>query len=136
MYVVTRTIKGRHYRYLQRSYRQDGKVRTESIYLGPVHAVRRMAKAVTDFVQAQQLAPEDRAQLAAANAVEKIEREQRERFGETAEERSARERQEALDRLHELYGLRLSGDVSQQNVGIVEPTSTDQDSGPAKAPSC
>ena len=33
-YIVTKTIKGRRYRYLQTSYRVGRKVRTRSIYLG------------------------------------------------------------------------------------------------------
>jgi len=33
-YIVTKTIKGRCYRYLQTSYRVGRKVRTRSIYLG------------------------------------------------------------------------------------------------------
>lgn len=35
-YIVIRTIKGRQYRYRQRSYRDGGRVRTISEYLGPV----------------------------------------------------------------------------------------------------
>ncbi len=35
-YLVTKTVKGRKYRYRQRSFRVAGKVKTESIYLGPV----------------------------------------------------------------------------------------------------
>lgn len=36
-YTVTKTIKGRGYIYRQRTYRQGGKVRTESHYVGPTH---------------------------------------------------------------------------------------------------
>lgn len=35
-YQVIKTVKGRKYRYRQRSFRVNGKVRTESKYLGPV----------------------------------------------------------------------------------------------------
>ena len=35
-YTVTKSIKGRPYLYRQRTYRQGGKVRTESRYIGPV----------------------------------------------------------------------------------------------------
>jgi hypothetical protein len=35
-YIVIRTVKGRQYRYLQISYREGGKVKTVSEYLGPV----------------------------------------------------------------------------------------------------
>ena len=40
-YDVIKTVKGRQYRYLQESYRDGGKVKTRSIYLGPVDAVNR-----------------------------------------------------------------------------------------------
>lgn len=40
-YEVIKTINGRRYRYLQRSYREGGKVRTQSTYLGPVDGGRR-----------------------------------------------------------------------------------------------
>jgi hypothetical protein len=36
MYIVIKIIKGRQYRYQQRSYREGTRVRTETIYLGPV----------------------------------------------------------------------------------------------------
>lgn len=35
-YIVIRRIKNRLYRYLQRTYRHEGRVKTESTYLGPV----------------------------------------------------------------------------------------------------
>ena len=38
-YEVTKTIKGRKYRYRQRTYRVGGKVKTESHYLGPAGPV-------------------------------------------------------------------------------------------------
>ncbi len=40
-YTVIKTIGGRQYKYLQTSYRFGGKVRTKSIYLGPVGGVKR-----------------------------------------------------------------------------------------------
>ena len=39
MAITTKTIKGRQYRYRQRSYRVNGKVKTESVYLGPAGGV-------------------------------------------------------------------------------------------------
>jgi hypothetical protein len=36
MYIVIKIIKGRQYRYQQRSYREGTRVRTETVYLGPV----------------------------------------------------------------------------------------------------
>lgn len=35
-YIVTKTIKGHRYRYRQRSWRENGKMRTENVYLGPI----------------------------------------------------------------------------------------------------
>ena len=45
MYIVIKTIKGRQYRYRQRTYREAGRVRTESIYIGPVGGSARLPKA-------------------------------------------------------------------------------------------
>jgi hypothetical protein len=38
-YTVTKTIKGRKYTYRQRTWREGGKVRTQSVYLGPANDV-------------------------------------------------------------------------------------------------
>ena len=97
MYVVIKKIKGRRYRYLQRSYRVGRKVKTESIFLG----------AVEGFIRAQRLSPEDRAVASAERASEKMTAYQRATFGETAEERATRVRQEQLDTLYAAYGMRL-----------------------------
>jgi hypothetical protein len=40
-YHVIKTVGGRQYSYLQSSYREGGRVRTKSIYLGPVDTTRR-----------------------------------------------------------------------------------------------
>lgn len=45
---VIKTVKGRPYAYLQRSFRDGGTVRTESRYLGPASAVDRPAGAPAD----------------------------------------------------------------------------------------
>lgn len=37
-YIVVKTIKGHRYRYRQRTWRENGKMRTESVYLGPASA--------------------------------------------------------------------------------------------------
>jgi len=39
-YIVIKTIKGHRYRYRQRTWREGGRVRTESIYLGPADGGR------------------------------------------------------------------------------------------------
>jgi len=40
-YIVIKTINGRQYRYLQTSYRVGKRVRTKSVYLGPVGGTPR-----------------------------------------------------------------------------------------------
>lgn len=40
-YKVIKTIGGRQYEYLQTSYREGGKVKTKSVYIGPVGGRRR-----------------------------------------------------------------------------------------------
>ena len=112
-YVVIKTIKGRRYRYLQTSWREGRRVRTKSVCLGPLDGAARTVTRkrgtgrLAEFLKAQQLAPEDRALAVAQRLAAEVERYQREKFGETAAERAQRERQEHLDRLHDLYGLRL-----------------------------
>ena len=57
-YIVIKTIKGRQYRYQQRSYRQGGKVRTETIYLGPVDGGRRrrgLLRRIGDLIEANRM---------------------------------------------------------------------------------
>lgn len=125
MYVVVKTIKGKQYRYLQRSYRASGKVRTESIYLGPAgygRTKKGIIGTIGEFVKAQQLTVDERAMATAERAAESIAREQRVQFGETATERAARERQGGPDRLHEQHGLKI-GDANPTPVEA--PTASD-----------
>jgi len=49
-YEVIKTINGRQYRYEQETYRENGKVRTRSTYIGPVDGGRRR-KGLTGFLQ-------------------------------------------------------------------------------------
>ena len=49
-YYRIRTIKGHQYSYLQRTYREGGKVHTETIYLGPVGVPARKKKPIGDRV--------------------------------------------------------------------------------------
>jgi hypothetical protein len=108
-YIVIKTINRRQYRYLQRSYRVGKKVRTESRYLGPVDC--GLIQRAIDLVGAQRLSPEDRAIASADRQAARIDEEQRALFGESATERSDRERQEHLDKLQDLYGLTLGPSV-------------------------
>jgi hypothetical protein len=100
-YIVIKTIKGRQYQYQQRSYRQGGKVRTETIYLGPVDGGSRrkgVLRRIGEFIEVNRTPkhglPDDETVLRQYN--EKVER-----------DRLAREK--VLDELHSLYGLRMSG---------------------------
>ena len=112
-YVVIKTIKGRRYRYLQTSWREGKRVRTKSICLGPMDGVRKETSApkaklgFAEFIGAQRLSSDDRALATAERQAAEIEAQQRVIFGETAAERAQRERQEHLDRLHDLYGLKM-----------------------------
>lgn len=78
-FIVIKTIKGRQYCYLQRSYREGGRVRTESLYLGPVSGGRRkgVLKSLGKLVAANRAEPglrltermvEESQRLAAARA--------------------------------------------------------------------
>ena len=100
-YIVIKTIKGRQYRYQQRTYRQGGKVRTESIYLGPVGGAARRKGLLKRFGELVEMnfkhqsfgLPDDETMLRQYNQ---------------AIEREHKARQEALGQLHALYGMRLS----------------------------
>lgn len=88
-------------------------MQSRSRCLGPVdnggsdRKAKRRRGGLIACLSAQRLSPEDRAWAAVARETERIEQYQRERFGETAQERAERERQEHLDKLHAAYGLRL-----------------------------
>jgi hypothetical protein len=112
-YIVIKIIKGRRYRYLQTSWREGRRVRTRSVCLGPLAgpgrpgARKRAAGGLAGFFKAQHLSPEERVWATVARQVAEAEKYQREKFGETAAERAQRERQEHLQKLHDLYGLKL-----------------------------
>jgi hypothetical protein len=112
-YVVIKIIKGRRYRYVQTSWRDGKRVRTKSICLGPLDGVRketspRKAKlGFAEFLGAQRLSSDDRALATAERQAAEIEAQQRAIFGETATERAQREHKEHLDKLHDLYGLKM-----------------------------
>jgi hypothetical protein len=50
-YIVIKTINGRRYRYSQLTWREAGRVRTKSVYLGPVDGDARSKGVVTKFLQ-------------------------------------------------------------------------------------
>jgi hypothetical protein len=129
-YVVIKTVKGRQYRYVQRTWRENGRVRTENKYLGPIHGALRTRRGSARHPASPSLEqPFDYDRLLAnvERHTKKMEEFQRECFGETAEERSNRERQELLVDLHERYGLRLNG-------ASPVPTAAPQAEAPVVAP--
>ena len=99
MYIVIKTIKGRQYQYQQRTYRAAGRVRTESIYIGPVGGSARLQKAKRGsegFIRANLTRrhglPDDETMLKQYN--DKVAREQ-----------DARDK--ALADLHAQFGLKM-----------------------------
>jgi hypothetical protein len=96
-----RTINGRRYLYEEHRWREGGKVKSRSRCLAP------KSGGVLAFLHAQRLSPEDRALATAAKEALRVEQYQREHFGETAQERAVRERQEHLDKLYTAYGLKI-----------------------------
>ena len=135
-----RSINGRRYLYEEQRWREEGEIKSRSRCLGPIDGgvssgrpKRRSSRGLLSFIHAQRLSPEDRVRLAAEREAERVEKYQREIFGETAPERAKRERQEYLAKLHELYGLRLG----QRNPVPIEPRSTapriETKEGPAEA---
>jgi hypothetical protein len=108
---IVQRANGRRYLYEEVRWREGGKVRSRSRSLGPVDGGRSARKrrwsGIISFIEAQRLSPEDRVLAGIAKEAERIERYQREQFGETAQEAVVRERQELLDKLHAAYGLRL-----------------------------
>jgi len=135
-----RRINGRQYLYEEDRWREGGKIKSRSRCLGPIDCVadsvrskRRSSRGLLSFIHSQRLSPEDRLRLAAEREAERVEKYQREVFGETGPERAERERQEHLAKLHELYGLRLG----PPNPVPMEPRSTapriETKEGPAEA---
>jgi hypothetical protein len=121
-YIVIKTINGRQCRYQQRAYRQGGKVRTETIYLGPVDGGKQrqgVLRRVNAFLETKfpprHGLPDEEVMLRQYN--EKVERE-------------GKEREKAIVRLHDLYGLGLfdtppSIAPNHQGNAPAEETSTD-----------
>jgi len=117
-YIVIKTIKGRQYRYQQRSYRHGGKVRTETIYLGPVDGGRQrkgVLRRIADLIEANRTRrnglPDEETMLQEYN--EKI-----------ARDRQARDK--ALQELHALYGLKLSPSPDIQMAAAQEKAPSDE----------
>lgn len=76
MYITIKTVKGRRYRYLQRTWREGKRVRSQSVYLGPADghgrpkakaANRGPLRRLAGLIKANLATPEERllARLAA-----------------------------------------------------------------------
>lgn len=108
VYIVIKTIKGKQYRYLQRTYRAGGRVRTQCLCLGPVCGSGRRRTGVlgriSDFIKAQgplfSSLPDLETELLKQQA-----RQNEKDVGFQA----------ALKGLHDRYGLRLSMDHAPQS---------------------
>ena len=92
-YIVTKTIKGKPYRYLQWSYRVGKKVKTRCRSLGReiaanVRPYRRKPNSYRDQM-AEMERRQDRAYASAMRSAERIDAQQREEFGMTGAERQA-----------------------------------------------
>lgn len=122
-YYVIRTIKKRRYLYLQRSYRAGGKVRTESIYLGPIEGSAPPAPSglppvpVPNTSMQTRLAPREE-DLWAAQEIER-----------KAKEQAAKEAM--LSQLHARYGLKLG---PENPVPVEAPTAPREDAGEGEGP--
>ena len=109
-YYVRKRVKGKLYLYLQTSWREGKKVRTSAKCLGPVNSSgggmggldREEVKRRREYEKwyAEQMAVVEREAL-------EFEEWQRATYGETAQERQHRERQELLDTLHVGIGLKM-----------------------------
>lgn len=98
--IVIKTIKGRRYRYWQRSYRDGGRVRTKSIYIGPVDGGRQRRGILRRL-----------GELIAANRAEPGTRLTNQLIDESEKQRQAHEEAEKradeafYSRMHDLYGM-------------------------------
>ncbi len=98
-YTVIKTVKGRRYLYKQRTWREGKRVRTESVYVGPLDAhspKKRKRKGVLRAI----------AGLIAANRTPKalvVDEQELLRYQEARE----KERQAKLKALHAAYGLKM-----------------------------
>ena len=113
MYECIKTINGIEYRYQQETYRENGKVKTRSVYIGPVDGGRRK-KGLTGFVQ---------------NLVKKKDR--REDIGESDAEASARVAREDTQRAknERVNGLLTAPSISLGAIGEISASQQDSKEG-------
>jgi hypothetical protein len=122
-YIVIKTIKGRQYQYQQRTYREGGRVRTESIYIGPVGGgIRRKGvdRAIGGFIRANMTPrrglPDDETMLKQYN-------------DKVARETAARDK--ALAGLHDRFGLKMSDQSTTQP--SASPAEVSQEKAPSES---
>ena len=111
MYEVIKTINGIGYRYQQETYRENGRVKTRSVYIGPVDGGRRKKGKLTEFVR---------------ELVKKKDR--REDHGESEAEANARVAREDAQRAKDdrVNDLLTAPSISLE--GIAEVSASQQDS--------
>ena len=121
-YIVIKTIKGRQYQYQQRTYREGGRVRTESIYIGPVGGgIRRktVARTIGGFIRANMTPrrglPDDETMLKQYN-------------DKVARETAARDK--ALTDLHDRFGLKMPDQHAAQPAS--SPAEVSQENAPSE----
>lgn len=122
-YIVIKTIKGKQYQYRQRSYREGGRVRTESIYMGPVGGGTRRKGAlrtVGGFISANMTRrrglPDDETMLKQYN-------------DKVAREKDARDK--ALADLHAQFGLKMPDQHTAQP--STSPAEVSQEKAPSES---
>jgi hypothetical protein len=116
--VVIKTIKGRQYRYLQRSYRDGRRVRTESIYVGPVDGGRRkgLLRRVGELIEANRAEPGTRLMNQMIDESQKQ---------AAAREAAAKHSEDAFyARMHDLYGMTKPGANPAPVEKALSPTAT------------
>jgi hypothetical protein len=137
-----RTVNGHRYLYEEHRWREGGKVKSRSRCLGRIgdggsaaRPKRRVSKSggLPAFLHAQRLSPEDRALAVAEKEAKRVEQYQREMFGETAQERATRERQEHLDKLYAAYGLKIGPTIPVPIEPQPASVSAEKQEGPAGA---
>lgn len=116
-YVVIKTVRGRRYRYLQRSWREGKRVRTESKYLGPAnHFVTGSRRKSTKRRRRSQIQGYEARNMATlSREAADFDEWQRNTYGETGQERAERERSEHLQQLHDEFGLVMPSSVGSSD---------------------
>jgi len=129
-YTVIKTIKGRRYRYEQRTWREGKHIRTQSDYIGPVgggggrgRSTKSALKKVGEFIERQ--GP-------LFSAMDKYE-EQAAKQSVAQQQDRAVARDAAMAQMHDLYGMKAPTYDDMGHVAAVDKDAT-QESGNEAAP--